>query len=466
MKKIKKILGLEKFKLSVNDYFLLSLPVAVWFSYHPLIEFGKTATMYLEISISLAVLLLFAITALPHVWKVRQKLVQKKSTWLIAGFALWNSLTVFWSENPLRGFLTAGVVWLIAIAYFRIITHPKIKQLAPALFRILVVFAVVMSVFSWIQMVLDIAGVPMENTLICIGCQYEYFGFPRATAMAIEPQFFGSLLLAPTLILLSLIYKSKAAWWHYVVTGFLVLTLFMTLSRGAIYALAIGVLVLIIIKLKSFRKNLIVIGLSALCMTFSLISQGLMVVANQNVGESFSFGITKSIHHLSLGVIDFREKAVEIEQNLVPNDEIEIIETGEAHIYFDGYVAESTDARLSFNELAFNAWKKSPFSIIFGVGLGGAGVAMYKASPDQIGQLEITQNEYTELPLEIGLVGFGIFLVMVALFFYETRQTKWVWSIMAAFLVQWMFFSGYPNAIHIYLTLFMLLTSMTKNREV
>jgi O-antigen ligase len=233
--------------------------------------------------------------------------------------------------------------------------------------------------------------------------------------------------------------------------GFLTLTLFMTLSRGAIYALSVGLIVLVAVNFRKIKQNLVIISIVAAGFLVSLTAQGTMVALNQNVGESFSFGVAKSLHHLSLGVIDFRDSARNIELPVA-------VETNQApqEVYFDGYVAESTEARLSFNELAYDAWKSSPLTAIFGVGLGGAGVAMHQTHPEQIGSLEITQNEYTEIPLELGLVGFSLFLILIVGFFRKTASTKWPWAVAAAYLIQWAFFSGYPNAFHIYLVLFLL----------
>ena len=78
---------------------------------------------------------------------------------------------------------------------------------------------------------------------------------------------------------------------------------------------------------------------------------------------------------------------------------------------------------------------------------------MHERYPDDIGAREIVQNEYLELLLEYGVLGLALFSVVIAALFYTTRRRKWVWALLAAYLVQWVFFSGYPNALPIYLTL-------------
>jgi hypothetical protein len=51
----------------------------------------------------------------------------------------------------------------------------------------------------------------------------------------------------------------------------------------------------------------------------------------------------------------------------------------------------------------------------------------------------------------MGMIGFGLFAAILAGLIYQVRHHKWLWAIIAAYLVQWNFFSGYPNALHIYL---------------
>ena len=63
----------------------------------------------------------------------------------------------------------------------------------------------------------------------------------------------------------------------------------------------------------------------------------------------------------------------------------------------------------------------------------------------------MVQNEYLELLLETGILGFGIFAVLVVGLFYATRHHKYIWPIFIALLAQWWFFSGYPNTLHIFI---------------
>ncbi|HRQ87125.1 MAG TPA: hypothetical protein PLY16_03360, partial [Candidatus Saccharibacteria bacterium] len=103
-------------------------------------------------------------------------------------------------------------------------------------------------------------------------------------------------------------------------------------------------------------------------------------------------------------------------------------------------------------------------SMLFGVGIGGAGVAMSNFSPGQIIPREIVQNEYVEILLERGIVGAALFVAVIVGLLYITRHNKWLWAIIVAFLVQWNFFSGYPNALHIYLVFIVMAAVVTARR--
>lgn len=63
----------------------------------------------------------------------------------------------------------------------------------------------------------------------------------------------------------------------------------------------------------------------------------------------------------------------------------------------------------------------------------------------------MVQNQYLELLLELGIVGFAIFGAIVIGLFVKTRRAPYFWAILATFVAQWWFFSGYPNALHIFI---------------
>lgn len=65
----------------------------------------------------------------------------------------------------------------------------------------------------------------------------------------------------------------------------------------------------------------------------------------------------------------------------------------------------------------------------------------------------MVQNHYVELLLELGVIGFALFACVIVGFVRQQRRAAYAVAIAAAFAVQWWFFSGYPNALHIFLIL-------------
>lgn len=349
------------------------------------------------------------------------------------------SLSTLWSGNPLRAILTAGLLWLLCFSALGLIYFIKNSpSLQKALIKSLLISAAVFSVFCWLQCILDLIGVSRDITLLCPGCVNSIIGFPHPNGFAIEPQFMGNLLIAPTLLCFYLIkLKKKHMMW---LAGFLAATLFITFSRGAIYAFLIGFILLqVLIKNKKFYASCLLV---AGAFIVSLLAQGAFAAVSPT-SDTFFSGMAKSVHQLSLGKIDFRPQEK-------PGSEAT---QDEQSSQFSGYIAESTDVRLSLNSLALQTWFSSPSRAIFGVGLGSAGVAMNNQFPDQIGPKEIVQNEYLSLLLESGLVGCTIILLAV---FYLARRSAAILkcsplflATCASFLLTLLFFSGLPNALHI-----------------
>ncbi len=635
-----------------------ALPAVLFFSYYPILSFGSNSSMNFELSLPLIWLVIFDLFS--FIWLIGYGIFQSKNPspahskntplaqsanlspaksknhktssaqpqtashlntnrlrtfftakhrtgisdrrfFLLSLVPLYFTISALWSGNLVRGILTAGVIWAVFFAVFALLFILPLGGVPTKLRRnvLISLFAssVLVCVFCYLQSILDVAGVDRQNTLLCLGCTYRSFGFPHPSGFAIEPQFMGNLLLAPTLTVIYLIifgnpispkntqtsktaqlnhssqaFRSKlqACNWQtlalWLLASFLSTTLFFIFSRGAIYAYVIALVVLLIFALKrqKFRWSLIIIPIASfLC---SLVLQGTFAALGPTP-ETFGSAIAKSIHQLSLGIIDFRQPAtpdqaespvensttsveniaincgkhvenypqnVENTDNSVQNSvqnhqngtctkpidapvslDIELLpigattpkpamdETGNDEAIFSGYVAESTNIRLNLNKAAFETWlaapghdsidfgcpdqtndqipcepslRLAPTSILFGVGLGGAGTAMHEAFPDIVtSPKEIVQHEGFSLLLETGLVGIGlvIFGLLVAFFpqiftkkFLDGRDatststlpTFWqhpalplLVSLILAYLITLNFFSGLPNALQIYL---------------
>lgn len=461
----------------IRYYLLLILPAVLFFSYHPIITLGTDDTMNLELSLPEIWLALFSLMSLPYSKKLWRQFGWRN---ILLAFAipLYSSLSIIWSGNRLRAILTTGLLWLIAFSILNIIqilrdNHRKGSSFQEILYKAILIPAVIVSLFCWLQSTLDVAGVTRENTLLCLGCTSQSFGFPHPNGFAIEPQFMGNLLIVPTLLCYYLLktsaykkQKQRKIKIHLIVlTLFLNATLFFTFSRGAIYAFAIGLVaeqLLMIWSTKSMKSKFtgfkfwLVPVLFCLAFVISLSVQGFFSAIGPT-DDTFFSGITKSIHQLSLGKIDLRPTDIKNSSDGVQNDDPDDLMNDPQASSFSGYVAESTERRLDLNQYAMDTWKSSAQYIWVGAGIGSAGIAMNRYMPEVIGAKEIVQNEYVSLLLETGIIGYIIIVAVVYCIVRKLwknnnpRINPLFWSVILSFALTVLFFSGLPNALQIYL---------------
>lgn len=439
---MRKLASFYQAKLSLVEAMWLGLPVVVWFSYWPNIHFGRSDTMNYEISAILIYCLALALVGLPGVWRNRREVIKNRQIWLVGLLVIYAGATVLWSLNTTRGFLTAGVIGVLFLIFLGFVARrQQLARLTPRLMKLTVSSAVVMSILAIIQFLVGIWS-SSDASLLCAGCVSGQFGWPRPNVFAIEPQFFGSLLLPSLLIVSRRVLVRPFSYRWALILLLLQVVLLLTMSRGAIYAYLLGVLIIVVMNYRQMKRLGQLMAVSALALVVSLSGQGLAAISSPSISESFGGAVVKSINQLSLGVIDLRQKSVHKPVSSPDKEEPA----------FDGYVEESTDIRLGRTEMALGAWQKDWSTMLFGVGLGGAGTAINQAYSSQIGAREIIQNEYVERLLERGLVGLMLFVVALGWLIWRA-QPRWLMAIIVAFAFQWLFFSGYPNAIHIYLFL-------------
>lgn len=564
-------------------YSLFLLPFVLFLSYHPVIQLGSNRSMNFELSLPLIWLVIFDLLALivlitlsfsgkntknsktERFWGTNFPGISDRRIFLLTLFPFWATLSIFWSSNPLRGALTAGIVWLLWFAVFVIIylvplilpqmsktsllsakpqnrseairsvevlsnqtlaqktrktslpqarevknarqnTDFSIKRLKKALLVTFFATSVLIAAFCWLQAILDTVGANREDTLLCAGCTYRSFGFPHPSGFAIEPQFMGNLLLAPVLTSLYLLVwrkdklQKKEFWLLAVSAIFLTATLFFTFSRGAIYAFGVALIILFVWALisskqiKNSRGWLTLLTLPIVAFLIALFSQGLLADYGPT-NETFGTGVAKSIHQLSLGIVDIRslvdtmsDQATDPSNLNQKTGSLDVSES-EEEAFFEGYVAESTDYRLLLNRVAWYTWRDNPKNMLIGVGLGAAGTAMHELFPTEVtSPKEIVQNEGFSILLELGVIGilFLIFEFLVifcpSLFsakFLDGRaatitKKEGFWahpalpllvSLIIAYLITLNFFSGLPNALQIYLfpPLLYLIFSLSSN---
>ena len=479
-----------KILTKVQTALLYLLPIVIFFSYHPAIMLGTNDSMNFELSLPLIWLLIFALVNLPTLPSVVKKTQLKR--WQIVTlslFPLYLFLSILWSPNLPRAILTAGIFGCLIISILalpRLVTSQTIKN---RLVKVFLTASVLIAVWCWVQSILDVAGFPTTHTLACQGCTTNSFGFPHPNGFAIEPQFMGNLLLAPTLLALYLFFHSNQKRWArtrlLALTIFLATTLFFTFSRGAIYAFCIALAIIVVAELvrplskKSTKQRpviLMTIPIMVISLLFSITMQGVFATLSPTTDDFWS-GVTKSIHQLSLGKIDLRPAVpadIVVENTTIepaPETEATQPSTPSAST-FDGYVAESTNFRLHLTESSLKTWSSHPQTILIGTGLGGAGIALHQAGYTNHPK-EITQNQYTEVLLELGLIGTLLLVVAIITIFSivhpllkQSSAYYYLLALVVSYAATLGFFSGLPNALHIYLLppmVFWLLKSPTKH---
>lgn len=499
MKKLKNKLTIQE----IIKALLYVLPLAMIFSYHPVIKLGSSDSMNFELSVALIWLVAFDVVIL--VANIRKKEfwlgILKKWPWLL--LPVWLSLSVLWSLNMTRGVLTVGIVWLMYLAIYGMWHEREMLkgEFARKWWWWLMVAALIACGWCLMQCILDVIGVGREYTLMCAGCTYKMFGFPHPNGFAIEPQFMGNLLLLPAIAMMvqAILNKQKIERKYsdlclFGIVFVLVATLFLTFSRGAIYAFGVAMIFMSVMFLVRERRAVLkrigaAWGVVILAFLFTLNLQGVLAQISPT-DDTYWGGVSKVVNHLSLGVIEIRNEpsdggqirnadfgaeahgdadaektqALESELTEVEDEKKAVVvvekpvensvEKGVEQAVFDGYVAESTDTRLRLTSAALEVWGKDARTVLFGVGLGGAGQALYNGGLSPAPK-EIVQNEYASLLLETGVI--GVILVAVTLILVVRAVWKvgeggmMILAVMLSYGVTLCFFSGVPNVLHIYL---------------
>lgn len=441
-------------RLSLLERLWLMAPIMIWFSYLPQISLAEDGTMNYELSLTLIYVVILAIVGLPRVWHHRSELRQSRPVWLASAFVGWSGLCVIWSDNHTRGLLTFAVYAVLYLVFLALVAERRLLcQLLPKLVKVAIRATASACLLAIVQIILGTFVVTDRHTLgLCAGCVAGQFGFIRPNLLAIEPQFLGSLLLAPLLYITYLTLRGKHDYAKQSLLLVLMLTtLWLTLSRGAIYAYLAGLVVMILL-VRKWRRMLAVVGSVALSLVICLVCQGALASANPRIDSSFTQAVSTSLNHLSMGIIrlPYQRKSL----TSLPS----IPREHDKQPAYHGYVAESTNVRLSLTKTALAAWRSNRLGQqLFGTGLGSAGIVLARQTGSRY-QKEIVQNEFVEVLLERGLIGLVLLGGLVALYgrLCSQRRDYLALVILVAYLVQWCFFSGLPNALHIYLVLALL----------
>ena len=445
-KKLKNLIN----NTDISEKVLLFAPIVVWFSYQPNFHIGRNDGMNMEFSLVMIYIIVLGLAALPKIYKNQSSLLKNKAVWLTLAFVLWNLLSILWAPNKPRAILTSGVLGVLFLDFLAILSL-DLKKLYPYLLKFYIASASAMSIFAITQVVYG----AWYDYGLCNGCLAQGFGFVRPSGFAIEPQFMGSLLIVPIILLLDRFIAKESTRLDFFNLFIMLVAMYLTLSRGAIFSLIIALIVLVLLRSKNLKQAAsfgILFLMNILISSFlaGMVVHGVFTQLNPRVSDGFYDSISKSVNQMTLGRISLPEIEEEPAQNLVEPEQIDM-STEKA--VFDGYVEKSTDERTSLSGLAIKTWQKDWQTVFFGVGVGGSGKVIFDYTGQTASIYEIVQNQYLETLLENGLVGAILFGLILGGFFVKTRSNKIAWAILIAFMVQWNFFSGLPNALHIYLIL-------------
>lgn len=249
----------------------------------------------------------------------------------------------------------------------------------------------------------------------------------------------------------------------------MVMALYLTLSRGAMIAGAGAGLVLVAIAWQSVPqwvyRSTKLLGVALLGATAGIAWHALFTQLNPRVADGWYDAVSKSVHHLTLGRISLPKNA-----SAAPSlPEEQVLDTSYSMLppraLFDGYVERSTSERTRLTDWALQTWRKDGWTMLLGVGAGGAGRAIWHYTGKTGWELEIVQNEYVSVLLELGVVGIMLALFSLLAVIKRTATQRWIWAILTGYMIQWLFFSGLPNALHIYLVLILVFAIIDKVYE-
>jgi hypothetical protein len=391
--------------------------------------------------------ILTALAAVPFIIKNYRNLGSKKlltALVIVLANLAYVILSLLWTTDVLRGLVNVGSLAALTLVFAGALCVKRWKKIFPALVRILIIASVFWCIVAWFQFWSGLFYPEFLNGF-CNSCSAVGFGFVRPAGLTFEPQIFGNLLLAPTIISAYLILKTpKVSKVLYIVFAFFVITLLITLSRGAIYALVIGIVVLLLAVRPKWSLVIRVALVGIISLVISTTFQGLAIQLNPNVSGSFGDGVRVVVEQLTLGRIKLATPSANDGPTDLASPEPE--PPVDAPIY-TGYVPISTNHRLSLTEKALDVWRRNPSTMVFGTGAGSG------ARPIA-GDYDTVQNQHVEILLNYGLVGFALYAGAIFGLFYVSRRQKFLWAILAAYLFQWAFFSGLPHGFfHVYFVL-------------
>jgi O-antigen ligase len=330
--------------------------------------------------------------------------LRREELWLLLFVAL-NFLSLIWSIDRIRTLFVSGAILLVVLIFMsfrRLVSKIDLKFVE----KLIILIGVAASIFGLWQF---IAGsIPVLEKFAFLRPQYQsgIFGFPRVQSTFLEPLYLANFLILPLFLAIKKVISSRRGL-DFIYLILISTAFFLTLSRGAEYAVIIALIILALIIALTDRKWLRDYAFSILSIVFG-IALGTAMVYMSAGGQ----GIKNYFGHAT-------------DTNLV--------------------TSEGTTDRSSTSEVAEGTFLNNPLGI--GSGAFGA-LPVYKGQISAQGY-QTVNNEYLEILAEDGVIGFiffGLFILGFLVYLVSEikkgrKEAVYLLAAILAMLIQYLAFS-------------------------
>ncbi len=357
-----------------QDYFWLILAVffSLPFERIPSIPVGDFS---LKINHILGAILI--ICYLIDIIKKREKFIINYLTLPLLGFLFIISVSIFQSKVPIISLITFGQIIFVFLLSFIVSSKIDSSEKAEKIFNIIKISSFLVIIFAFFQFIGDMIGLP--NTITGLRTIYTkgVFGFPRVQSFFIEPLYLGNYLYLPLSVFTADILKGKKNLVN--ILGFVLISIviFMTLSRGAILAYIVFVLLMIFF----YPKKTLTIKNLSLFVTILSLAILMVIIVFSFLGED-----KKTSYYNQLTLKDYQ-------------------------------ITESVMGRLNSYNIAWQAFEEKPLT---GIGLFNYGPYSTGYNLDDPHSQAVANNEYLEVLAETGIFGLTAFMGIILMIIFAT----------------------------------------------
>ena len=419
--------------------------------------------------------------SLPLWWHALVSL--RKRCWVVVAAGLLSlslAIGMLSSQVPGRTALyTISLLYLLLTGLAAAVTYQSLSQQQRARLMTIGLWSGVVCGIAAVSQLLAASFHPTAFGTLCSGCHAGVFGFPRVNLLAAEPQFLASSLLPSLWAGFCFRNNRRVAAWSVFWTS---LAIGLTFSRGAFVAIiAASILYLLVLvwryrqpadrpgvkkSLKSFTACSGIM-LAGIVVSFSLLLLSATIRYHDTPHITYRTAASM-LDQLSLGVLKLPAKteppASPPAQSTTPPPA-----TGTKHFQPSGFVAASSNDRLSAADLAVRAWLDSPKTIVFGVGLANLGSFIQQTLHQPASLDQTVYIFYILLLSSIGLLGL---LPLLAIALWALIQAgrhidhpsgRFGFLLTSAFLIHFWFFGSLINSVHCFAWIGVFLYNYRKN---